>query len=481
MIETRKIVVWDVDPPSELVDPLQRLLGTPNPWPFDGTPHEVEICAARDSDGGGLPLSRPEVDLVILVLNRRALERTKRLLPPSGSAGSDVPVLAVIKDGSSQDVFSLLQSGAMDFVVPPFTPDEFLPRVWRLLRKPPFPTTPDATVPAPVNGTKRLLGRNPRFTAELAKLPLIASCDTTVLIQGETGTGKELFARAIHDAGTRAKNPFVPLNCAAVPVELAESELFGHERGAFTGAYSAQPGVMRQASGGTLFLDEVPSLPLLVQAKLLRFLQEKEYRPLGSRNVRRADVRVIAATNVDLASSVWRGTFRRDLYYRLNVLPVSLVPLRERRDDIPLLSGAFVERVSKRLGRPSCHLSACALEKLTRHDWPGNVRELEHVIERTLVFSPRRTLTAADILLPGVADTTAPRSFREAKAQTISLFEKSYIESLLATHEGNISRAAQVAGKNRRAFWELIRKHSIVANDFRPPADCPQSDIPVQP
>jgi two-component system, NtrC family, response regulator GlrR len=477
---TQKILVWDVDPPSEIVGPLRQLLGTPHLWPVDGPARRVEVCAAHNSDDLSL-LSRTKVDLIILVSHRRVLEETKRLLPDSGFAASDIPVLAVIKEGRSEDVFSLLQRGAMDFVVPPFNPDEFLPRVWRLLKGAPGATKPDAPRPPHGPAFNRLLGRSPRFTAELAKLPLIANCDTTVLIQGETGTGKELFARAIHEAGARARNAFVPLNCAALPVELAESELFGHERGAFTGAHSTQEGMIRQADGGTLFLDEVPSLPLLVQAKLLRFLQEKEYRPLGSQGFRRANVRVIAASNVDLANSIWRGSFRRDLYYRLNVLPVSLVPLRERRDDIPLLGCAFVERLSRRLGRHPCQLSACALAKLARYDWPGNVRELEHVIERTLVFSPQCILTATDIQLPDVGDQTEPSSFREAKARTISLFEKSYIESLLATHEGNISRAAQVAGKNRRAFWELIRKHSIVADAFRPSADGQQSDISIPP
>jgi two-component system, NtrC family, response regulator GlrR len=285
-----------------------------------------------------------------------------------------------------------------------------------------------------------------------------------VLISGETGTGKELFARAIHDLSPRASQPFVPLNCGAIPAELAESELFGHERGAFTSAHAASRGVIREAQGGTLFLDEVTSLTLPIQVKLLRFLQEKEVRPLGAGALHRVDVRVIAAADHALEGHVRDGRFRRDLYYRLNTIPICLPPLRERREDIPLLTRFFLARFG---GDLDISFSDEALEKLLGYDWPGNVRELEHVVERTVVMSPERTIRGWHVALPGISDEAPPKDFRTAKSRIVLLFEHKYLEELLTAHSGNISRAARAAGKNRRALWELIRKHGISVERFR--------------
>jgi transcriptional regulator with GAF, ATPase, and Fis domain len=315
---------------------------------------------------------------------------------------------------------------------------------------------------------EQLVGRSPGFTAEVKKIPVIANCETGVLVQGETGTGKELYVRAIHDLSPRAAKSFVPVNCGAIPTELAESELFGHERGAFTGAVAAQKGLIAQADGGTLFLDEVTSLPLLTQVKLLRFLQEREYRPLGATATRKADVRVIAATNEPLEQAIFGGKFRQDLFYRLNVIRVLLPPLRDRREDIPLLAEHFLTRCARRFGRAVVALAEDAKDKLINYDWPGNVRELEHVIERTVVFCAGTLARACDVALPDVAAVTAEEKFQSAKARTVAAFERSYIEGLLASHGGNISGAARRAGKNRRAFWELIRKHNIEVERFRP-------------
>jgi DNA-binding NtrC family response regulator len=250
---------------------------------------------------------------------------------------------------------------------------------------------------------------------------------------------------------------------------LAESELFGHERGAFTGACAAHQGLIAQADGGTLFLDEVASLPLLTQVKLLRFLQEKEYRPIGAKTARRADVRIIAAANTRLEGAVHKGQFRQDLFYRLNIIRVALPPLRMRRDDIPQLAEFFLRKYAAHMGSGATQLDPAACEKLLRHDWPGNVRELEHVIERAVVFSDQPVVPTEDIVLSDEpADKSAAESFKEAKAKTVADFERAYIEGLLAIHRGNISHAARRAGKNRRAFWELIRKYRVDAERFRP-------------
>src|SRR5215813_11685330 len=236
-----------------------------------------------------------------------------------------------------------LNSGAAEFFVSPLKPSDVLPRTWRLTNQ----SSPSRDLIVNLKsefGLKQLLGQNSGFRLQVEKIPLIAACDANVLIEGETGTGKELYARAIHYCSPRAARPFVPVNCGAIPVELIENELFGHQRGAFTGATSLQKGLIEEATGGTLFLDEIDCLPALAQVKLLRFLQEKEYRPLGSTKLRRADVRIIAASNVNLEEALASGKLRQDLYYRLNILSLTLAPLRERRDDIPLLARHFARK-----------------------------------------------------------------------------------------------------------------------------------------
>ena len=320
-------------------------------------------------------------------------------------------------------------------------------------------------------GLKRLIGESPAFVEQIQKLPAVARCDAGVLISGETGTGKELIARAIHYLSPRASGPFIPVNSGAIPVDLLENELFGHERSAFTGAQTARPGLIEEADGGTLFLDEVDSLPPLAQVKLLRFLQEKEFRRLGSTRVQKSDVRVIAATNADVEAAVAQGKIRRDLYYRLNVIPVVLPPLRERREDIPLLANHFLRRYAEELGQACRDLTAEAMQVLQEYNWPGNVRELEHVIERAVVLSGDRPQIEAEAIdLPRSSPRPAlPRSFQEAKALAVARFERSYLEELLALYRGNISRAARAAQKNRRALWELIRKHAIDARRYRSP------------
>ncbi|MEO7319575.1 MAG: sigma-54 dependent transcriptional regulator, partial [Chthoniobacteraceae bacterium] len=399
-------------------------------------------------------------ELVLATWRPRARDDGRRLFQLATNVLPGVPIIAVIEGAEPRDVSEALEAGVSDFAIAPVRAGDLLPRIWRLLER-----RGEPEVTSEVTG--RLMGRSPRFVSEVRKIPLIARCDSGVLVQGETGTGKELFARAIHEQSRRAGKMFVPVNCGAIPVELAESELFGYERGAFTGAHAAHPGVIQQAEGGTLFLDEISALPLLVQAKLLRFLQEKEYRPLGSSAVRAADVRVVAAGNVQLEQCVRDGTFRRDLFYRLNVIPVLLPPLRQRVDDIPLLAGFFLGKFTRDLGRPAMGFSPGAFEKLVRYEWPGNVRELEHVIERAVVFSNEPTLRACDIALPDEAEETPEQSFRAAKARVVAQFERNYLSSLLAAHEGNITRAAHAAGKNRRALWELIRKHHIEVVPFR--------------
>jgi two-component system, NtrC family, response regulator GlrR len=311
-------------------------------------------------------------------------------------------------------------------------------------------------------GLKQLIGESESFLSEVKKIPLVASCDATVLISGETGTGKELFARAIHYLGPRHGKPFVPFNCGGIPPDLFENELFGHLKGAFTGANTTQGGLISEAEGGTLFLDEVDSLAFSAQAKLLRFLQSKEYRQLGSRRTLVADVRVVAASNGDLHRAVEEGKFRSDLFYRINVIPLAIPALRDRVQDISILANHFAEKYASRFDRPRKGLLPEAIRLLLCHRWPGNVRELESVIERAIIFGEGPMIKASDIVIDGARSTeTALPSLKAAKARAVAQFEKSYLEEALRMSQGNITRAACHAQMNRRAFWELLRKHKI--------------------
>jgi two-component system, NtrC family, response regulator GlrR len=400
-----------------------------------------------------------------VLLVQKLVRHSAELLRALRSGPPALPIIVVGEAREPDEVLEVLRLGATDYLTPPLTSVDVLPRVWRSL---PFEDQAPPPPSALLESMRRvgLVGRSPGFLSEIAKVPLVSSCDASVLISGETGTGKELLARAIHALGPRAAAPFIPVNCGAIPVDLVENELFGHERGAFTSADRASAGLVQEADGGTLFLDEIDALPLLAQVKLLRFLQDREYRPLGSRATRHADVRVITATNIDFERAVERGVLRRDLYYRLNIIPLSLPPLRERREDVTILARHFVERFAASLRKPVSGLSPEATQKLVLHDWPGNVRELEHVVERAVALSTGPVIQGRDVVLPS-RDGAPDESFRQAKARAVQAFERTYLQGLLLAHQGNITRAATAAHKNRRAFFELLRKHRIDATLFR--------------
>ena len=312
--------------------------------------------------------------------------------------------------------------------------------------------------------SRSLVGRKPAFLEQIQKIPQIARCTSCVLISGETGTGKRVCARLVHSLGNRADRPLVTINCGAIPAELAENELFGHRHGAFTGAKTAKKGLIATAEGGSLLLDEIDSLPYSVQAKLLRFLQEKTYRPLGSTKESRADVRIIATSGMAPEELLVSGKIRRDLYYRINVLQLRLPPLRKRREDIPLLAAHFLKMHSHEAGKNIEDFSLRALQKLIFHDWPGNVRELGNVIERAVAQSQNTIIEADDIGLPEAAPF---EPLKKAKEKFVIDFERRYIHQVLSLSQGNISEAARASNKHRRAFWQLIRKHHIDTDCYR--------------
>jgi two-component system response regulator GlrR len=292
----------------------------------------------------------------------------------------------------------------------------------------------------------------------------IATAESTVYIHGESGTGKELIARAIHFASERREKPFVAVNCAALPEALLESELFGHEKGAFTGAIKTSRGLFVQADQGTIFLDEIGDMPLSIQAKLLRVLQERQFHPVGGEGPVQVDVRVIVATNKNLEEGVRQGLFREDLYYRIHVIPIVIPPLRERREDIPILADHFLKKHGTAMNKEVKSLTPAAMQRLMLHNWPGNVRELENTIEYAVAMA-RDDVIPEDLILPSKSANheDAVKPFKKAKDS----FEKSYLVQLLEITNGTVSAAATLAGKHRADFYNLLKKHGIDPGTFK--------------
>ena len=405
-------------------------------------------------------ISRSDFSVVFVVQSADQLKHTRRLFLSPGIQIPTTPLLVVVDEADPDEMIEWIRELAADFITKPLKKIDVLPRIWRLLDHASESQTELMQIKEEL-GMRQLVGESEAFLSEIEKLPLLAKCDASVLITGDTGTGKELCARAIHYLSPRASQSFLPVNCGAIPSELIENELFGHVSGAFTGAKTTRRGLIDEANGGTLFLDEVDCLPLMAQVKFLRFLQEKEYRPLGATKTHKADVRVIAATNINCEDAVREGKLRQDLYYRLNVIQLKLPSLQERREDIPLLAHHFLNKYALEFNKQVTGFSPDAIRKLILYDWPGNVRELEHVIMRAIVLSTKPIICAAGIEISGLETLPLPESFQEAKNRMVDQFEKTYIKGLLLSNHCNISRSAKAAQKNRRAFWELIRKHHI--------------------
>ena len=436
------------DPSAKCALWARECLARSGDWQLK-TPADVSELAA-DGD-----------DLIVIPLDCCALDAGTRLIAALREHRPNAPLLIVGSGFSHAQISHVLAEGAYDYVSSGVSEAELIARIKRGLR---FLARPEVSKTG--SHSYGLIGTSPSFVKVLSRLPLLGRCNANVLIQGETGTGKELVAQAIHYLSGRDGHPWVPVNCGAIPHDLIEAELFGHTRGAYTSAHFAREGLIAAAESGTLFLDEIDSLALPLQSKLLRFLQEKEYRPVGSTAVRRANVRVVAASNTDLARNVFEGRFRQDLYYRLNVLNLKLPPLRDRRVDIAPLARHFLAHFAREFGRNLADLSPAALDWLCRQDWPGNVRELAHTVERAVLLAQGRRIEISD--LSDLDETPcSEESFQDAKARVVEQFERSYLARVLAENNGNISHAASAAKKNRRALFELIRKHGIETRQFR--------------
>jgi two-component system, NtrC family, response regulator GlrR len=445
---------------TALADSLETLLGEAKGFRFSRFEYRAESGLKPHAAGFGNP------EVVVATLGAFQATNMELFFASLRHAFPHQSVLVTTTHPNTFDFFRLLEMGASDFLLPPLRRCELLPRLMRQAR---VTYRGDAFVQKLKEdiGLKQIIGESPAFLDKVQCVPRFARCDATVLICGESGTGKELFARAIHYLSPRADRPFVPVNCGALPENLVESELFGHKRGAFTGAASDQAGLIREAEGGTLFLDEIDCLTPQAQVKLLRLLQDGEYRSVGSQQTLHANIRVVAAANADFDRIVREGKFREDLFYRLNVLALALPALRDRRGDILLLTRDFLEKQAVIAEVRSKNLSLAALNRLLSHSWPGNVRELQNVLTRAIVLADSDSIEPSDLDLPEDGPATEEQSFRAMKSHAVQRFEHDFLATVLRAHDGNITRAASAVKKNRRAFWELLRKHGLLTGARR--------------
>jgi two-component system response regulator AtoC len=377
------------------------------------------------------------------------------------------PVVLMTAFGSIDSAIEAMRTGAFDYLTKPFEPDAVILAVERALAHRALALENEQLRRAVDRSSSLgdLIGRSPAMREIFALIKRIAHTRSSVLITGESGTGKEVVARAIHFHGDRSEKPFVPINCTAIPEGLLESELFGHVRGAFTGAHASKRGLFEKADGGTLFLDEIGDMGLALQGKLLRVLQDREIRPVGGTQSVRVDVRIIAATNRDLEAEIAAGRFREDLFYRLNVIPIHIPALRERREDIPALAEAFLRRHTD--GR-RCYLSPEAMERLQGHPWRGNARELENVLERALALCDNETLGPDDIPLPGAPAPATPSgedflAAAAARGMTLHELGERYTEQVLRSTHGNKVQAARILGIDRKTLYRRAEREARVA------------------
>jgi two-component system, NtrC family, response regulator AtoC len=426
-----------------------------------------DVLVAEDGERGLQLLSEHHIDLVITDLKMPKVDGMQ-LLKQALAMDPGLPIVMMTAHGTVDTAVLALKSGAFDYLTKPFDKDEVKQIVAKALRTREL-SNDDATQDTQDSGARfGIVGGAPQLTDLYAVLERVADTPTTVLITGESGTGKELVARALHDHSSRKDKPFIRVNCAAIPKELIESELFGYERGAFTGAVSSKPGRFELANGGTLFLDEIGEIPVEMQVKLLRALQESEFERVGGIKTIRVDVRLVAATNRDLKKLIGNGNFREDLYYRLNVVPIQLPALRDRVQDIPLLTSHFILKFNERLKKQIQGAEPAALELLARYGWPGNIRELENVVERAVLFCDGATLLKDDLPLelrnvaelglrevgevPSTSELPADSGLKEHVKFAMSKLERDLVGRALSQTHGNVTHAARLLKISRKGL-----------------------------
>ena len=399
-------------------------------------------------------LSRDKVDLVVSDLRMDEMDGLQ-LFSEIQKVQPGMPVIILTAHGSIPDAVAATQQGVFSFLTKPVDKDALYKAIDDALEQS-APTTDE-------RWRQAIVTRSPLMERLLEQAGMVAQSDVSVLINGQSGTGKEIVAQAIHNASPRRDKPFVAINCGALPEQLLESELFGHARGAFTGAVSNREGLFQAAEGGTLFLDEIGDMPVALQVKLLRVLQERKVRPLGSNRDIDIDVRIISATHRDLPKAMARGEFREDLFYRLNVVNLKIPPLAERTEDIPLLANHLLRQSADRHKPFVRAFSTDAMNRLMAAKWPGNVRQLVNVIEQCVALTSSPVISDALVEQALEGENTALPTFVEARNQ----FELNYLRKLLQITKGNVTHAARMAGRNRTEFYKLLSRHELDANDFK--------------
>jgi DNA-binding NtrC family response regulator len=435
----------------------------------------LSVLEARDGTeaAAALQSARPGVVLSDLRLPNGdgfgVLRAAKELDP-------ELPVIVMTAFGSIQDAVAAMKEGALDFLAKPVDPDHLLLLVERALAQRRLATENILLKEelAARRGAPQIVGEDPRLKQVSVTLQRAAGTDTTVLLEGESGTGKELFARTLHALSPRADGPFVAINCAAIPENLLETELFGHEKGAFTGAANRKPGKFELAHRGTLFLDEIGELPLALQAKILRALEEKKFERVGGTSLLQVDVRVVAATNKNLRAAIAARQFREDLFFRLSVFPITIPPLRERQTDIPMLTKFFIDRFCRDLNKKPLSLASSAVDELLAYQWPGNVRELQNCIERAVILTEGDSIHARHLSLsfrdaplqPSIDDNPWARidlsgTMAAATSRVVAEVERRKLQQALVESGGNKAKAADALQIGFKTFTSKLREHSL--------------------
>ena len=434
----------------------------------------VEIEVESDSRKAAKRLAENGFDLLLTDIRMPGVDGIE-LLRIAREKDPNLPVLILTAYPSVETAVESMKLGASDYIVKPFNTDDLLATVKRLIEEQQL-RDENQLLRRQIERSYafgEMLGKSEAMQKIFHTIGRVAETDVDVLVLGETGTGKELVARSLHQRSSRASKRFVPVDCGAIPKELMESEFFGHEKGAFTGAQGRNLGLLEYANQGTIFLDEIGHLSLALQAKLLRALQERTIRRLGSNRQLDIDVRVVAATSLDLDAEVKAGRFRIDLYYRINVARVDLPPLREREGDIPLLAERLLKNYAAEMGRQETELSPETLEVLSAYSWPGNIRELQNVLKRTLAMVRHQTIVPEDLPDPIVAAAGRPPSSSSAggffaqRERRVGSFEREYLTQLLAQTGGDVSQAARDAQLPRGTLYRLLKNHALDPADFR--------------
>jgi two-component system response regulator GlrR len=431
---------------------------------------EVEgySVATAPSAEAALELARAEVFDVALLDFKLADKDGIALMSDLLQLNPEMPVIILTAYGTIKGAVEAMKKGAYGYITKPFDYDELFLQIRNCSEKSGLSKEVRRlrNLVGERYGFENIIGRSEPIRKLLEQVAQAAQVDSFVYISGESGTGKELVAKSLHLASSRKQGPFVGVNCAAIPETLLESELFGYERGAFTGATQPRRGLLAQAEGGTFFLDEISEMPLTMQAKLLRVLSELVFYPLGSNRMVKVDTRIVAASNKNLEEEVKQGRFREDLFYRIHVIQLKVPPLRDRKEDIPLLARHFLRKYAEKTKKEPLGFSQGAHHKLLLYDWPGNVRELENCVESAVAMTDKKVISE-DLVLQGKASNpSGPMAFKDAKTE----FERQYLIHLMEITEGNVSQAAKLAGKYRADLYELLKKHDLDPEGFRGPS-----------